>query len=335
LVNLKYVLVGELTSEHILLPTGQPMLNTPGGSVLYSMGGLGTWDTGGGLLARIGEDYPREWLRSIEQRGFNTDGVRIIPEALGLRSFLAYSGSFGPNWTNPVAHFTQLGIPFQKTLLGYQSPIDRKVNLNQPDPAAPHMTDIPSEYLNASAVHICPIDFLNQSQLLVTFRQATVTTLTLDPSPGCMNSSFLGNLRTHLEGLTAFLPSQEELRLLFWGKTNDLWEMAEALGAYGCELIIVKCGGRGQLLYDAITKRRWEVPAYPARVTDPTGVGDAFCGGFLAGFRQTYDPLHAVLYGNVSASLCIEGSGPFYAMDVLPGLAQARRKLLSEIVRMV
>lgn len=335
MVDLKYVLVGKLTREHILLPTGQPMLDTPGGSVLYSIGGLGTWDTGGGLLARIGEDYPREWLRSIEERGFDTDGVRIIPEALDLRSFLAYSGSFEPNWTNPVAHFAQLGIPFPKILLGYQSPIDQKVNPNQPDPAAPHVTDIPNEYLYTKAIHICHLDFFNQTQLLAAFRQAKITTVTLDPSPACMNNKNLNNLRIHLNGLTAFLPSEDELRSLFWGKTNDLWEMAEALGAYGCELIIVKCGGRGQLLYDAITKRRWEIPAYPVRVIDPTGVGDAFCGGFLAGFHQTYDPLQAVLFGNISASLCIEGSGPFYAMDVLPGLAQARRQFLAEIVHVV
>ena len=66
-----------------------------------------------------------------------------------------------------------------------------------------------------------------------------------------------------------------------------------------------------------------------------TGAGDAFCGGFLAGYRKTYEPLEAALYGNVSASLNVEGSGAFYPLDVLPGLAQARLEVLRAMVHEV
>ena len=68
---------------------------------------------------------------------------------------------------------------------------------------------------------------------------------------------------------------------------------------------------------------------------DPTGAGDSFCGGFLAGYRQTYEPVQAVLYGNISASLTIEGSGIFYALEGLPGLAQARLSALKDGIRKV
>jgi hypothetical protein len=88
-------------------------------------------------------------------------------------------------------------------------------------------------------------------------------------------------------------------------------------------------------LYDADRGRKWEIPAYPARVHNPTGAGDAFCGGFLAGYQRTYDPLEAVLYGNVSFSLVAEGEGPFYALDALPGLPQARLEYLRGSVREV
>ena len=94
-------------------------------------------------------------------------------------------------------------------------------------------------------------------------------------------------------------------QMLFEGRSNDLWEMAEALSAYGCDFVVIKRGERGQLLYDASSKARWEIPAYPARLANPTGVGDAFCGGFLAGYRRAYDPLEAVLHGNVSSSIDI------------------------------
>ena len=109
--------------------------------------------------------------------------------------------------------------------------------------------------------------------------------------------------------------------------------MAEALSVYGCEFIVIKRGERGQLLYDGASKTRWEIPAYPAQIVNPTGVGDAFCAGFLAGYRQSYDPVEAVLYGNISAAITAEGYGPFFALEVLPGLPQARLESLRQSVR--
>lgn len=123
--------------------------------------------------------------------------------------------------------------------------------------------------------------------------------------------------------------------MLFQNRTHDLWEMAETLASYGCEFIVIKCGARGQLLYDAATGSRWEVPPYPARFANPIGAGDAFCGGFLAGYRRTYDPLEAVLYGNIAASLVVEGNLATYALDALPGLNLARLESLRQMARKV
>jgi sugar/nucleoside kinase (ribokinase family) len=104
---------------------------------------------------------------------------------------------------------------------------------------------------------------------------------------------------------------------------------------YGCEYVVIKCGVRGQLLYDVKTKRKWEIPAYPARLADPIGAGDAFNGGFLAGYCQRYDPIEGVLHGNISASLKLEGSGALYPLDGIPGLAEARLNVLRDMVREV
>jgi sugar/nucleoside kinase (ribokinase family) len=120
---------------------------------------------------------------------------------------------------------------------------------------------------------------------------------------------------------------------LFQGRSTDLWEMAETLAGYGCEIIVIKRRSNGQYLYDHSSHTRWIIPAYPSRLVDPTGAGDAFCGGFLAGYRNTYSPLQAALFGNISASLTIEGPGPFYALDSLPALAQARLEALQMSVR--
>jgi sugar/nucleoside kinase (ribokinase family) len=189
--------------------------------------------------------------------------------------------------------------------------------------------------LQSRAAHLCPLDYMTTSRLLSTFRQANVTFLAMDPHAAFMTGTAIDDVRSLLQGLTAFLPSEQELRALFWGHTDDLWQMAEALGNFGCEFVVVKRGVHGQMLYDSVSKKRWEIPAYPARLVDLTGAGDSYCGGFLAGYLKTFDPLRAALYGSVSASLTIEGSGAFHALDTLPGLAQARLDALSGLVRQV
>jgi ribokinase len=150
-----------------------------------------------------------------------------------------------------------------------------------------------------------------------------------------MNANFLNDLRSLLQGITAFLPSEEEIRSLFWGRTNDLWEMAETLASFGCENVVIKRGGRGQYVYEGATGKKWEIPGYPSRLVDPTGSGDSFCGGFLSGYAATLDPLQAAMRGNISASFSIEGSGAFYLLDSMPGLAGARLSSLAGLVRQV
>ncbi len=286
-----------------------------------------------GLIARVGEDYPRRWLDEIAEVGFDTRGVRILPQSLDLRAFYAYTEGFVPHTDHPVGHFARLGLTFPKSLLNYrdhQAGLDSRSQLTA---YSLRQIDLPAEYFHATAAHFGPLDYLSHSLMPAVLRQAGFTTITLDPSPGYMVPSYWEHLPAILTGLTAFMTSAEKMRALFHGRSSDEWEMAESLSSYGCDLILIKRGEQGQFLYDRASKTRWEIPAYPARIEDPTGAGDAFCGGFLAGYRRTYDPVQAALHGNVSASLVVEGSGAFYALDVLPGLPQARLEVLRESVR--
>jgi ribokinase len=195
--------------------------------------------------------------------------------------------------------------------------------------------DIPDDYLTARAAYLCPMELVTQTQLIAGLKRGAVHTFILDPAPAAMTPASRRELPALLNGVTAFLPSEEEIRNLFQAETHDLWEMAEAVALYGCEYVVIKRGAQGQLLYDAAAKRRWEIPAYPSRVEDVTGAGDAFGGGFMAGFCKDYDALEGVLRGNVSASLKLEGLGAFHPLDVLPGLAEARLEALRDMVRRV
>lgn len=328
----QFLVFGQLTREYLLPAVGHPRLDMPGGSLLYAAAGLRVWESEIGLVGRVGNDYPREWLNQCMSRGFDTSGIRVIPRDLDVREFIAYSESFEANRINPVSHFARRDMTFPKSLLGYQPPDDKKKADRE---STLIITDIPNDYLTARAALLCPMDLVTQTQLIAGMKLGSVHTFVLDPGPSTMTRTARRELPALLNGVTAFLPSQEELNNLFWGETYDLWKMAEAVSMYGCEYVVIKCGARGQLLYDANNKHKWEIPAYPARLADPTGAGDAFCGGFLAGYCKNYDPLEGVLYGNVSASLKLEGSGAFYPLDVLPGLAEARLGALRNMVRAV
>jgi sugar/nucleoside kinase (ribokinase family) len=333
----RFIFVGDLRRDYAILPSGRPLVDVPGGSVLYAAAGLAIWepDPPPGVIARVGEDYPQEWIEMFRRRGLDTRGIKILPEAVDLRSFYIYIDRMTRLCDDALGHFNRLGLAFPRSLLGYQNRKNANDSRTQLSPISLRQGDIHPEFLDATAVHICPLDYLSHNVLPAVMRQAGFTIVTLDPSPGYMNPVFWNDLQALFSGLTAILPSEEEVRALFHGRSSDLWEMAEALAKYGCEMVVIKRGESGQLLYDASSKTKYEIPAYPSKTTDPTGAGDSFCGGFLAGYRKTFDPLQAVLHGNISSSLTLEGSGPFYALDVLPGLAQARLETLAQSVRKV
>ena len=333
-MDITFVVAGSIRREYILPPAAAPLLDAPGGSALYACGGLLTWTTDAvGALARVGEDLPRSWLTSIEGRGVDTQGIKILPQSIDLRDFVAFDQDFAITRGSPVSQFARRKLPFPKALLGYQAPTEPVEDSRRSALLSPSVTDIPTHYRDARAVHLCPLDFVSHHQLITAFRGSGVTTLTLDPSTGYMVPSFLQDLRVVFGALTAFLPSEKKLRSLYWGQTYDLWEMMSAVGSCGCEIVAVKREAGGQSLYDVSGKHRWEIPAYPARLADPTGTGDAYSGGFLAGFKATYDPLEAALHANVAASLKIEGSGAFYGLGVLEGLSKARLEVLRDLVR--
>ncbi len=330
---IRYLVAGKLQRDYILPLKGKPALDVPGGSLLYAVYGLNVWDAQIGLIGRAGEDYPREWLQKVDHQGFDTRGIHILPKSVDLRYFAAYPDAENRALTNPVSHFARLGLPFPKTMLGYVDPTMAEETRDKPTDITVRRTDFPEDYLDATAAHIAPLDFLSHTLLPPLFRQGRITTITLDPDAAYMTPMFWDEIPALLRGITVFHTSEDKLRSLFQGRSTDLWEMADALAAYGCEVVVVKRGVHGQYVLDTARHTRWAIPAYPANSVDPTGAGDAFCGGFLAGYRDTYDPLEAALRGNISASIMIEGSTPFYAVDVLPSLAQMRLESLRSLVR--
>jgi cytidine kinase len=333
---IRNLIAGELKQNFIITPGGEAHTNILGGSLTHAAVGLEIWEHDyGGLISRVGEDFPRQWIADLRALNYDTQGIRILPNALDLRQFLNYNESDAAQNENPVASYADLELPFPKALLGYAPPLQDIDSRTRPSDDTIRIKDVPEHYLNASSAHLCPLDFHSHQLLISLFAQNKINTLTLDPGEGYMHPIFWDDLSLLLNGITAFQVSEKKLHAIFRGRSTDLWEMAEELARFGCEIIVIKRKARGQMIYNHANHERWSIPAYPSQVIDPTGAGDAFGGGFLAGFRKTYDPVEASLYGNISASLVIEGCPPFYAIDAMPGLAEARLESLRSLARKV
>lgn len=329
------LLFGVLRRQYAIYPNAKVRLDSPGGNVLYAAAGLVVWQPqpAPGVVARVGCDYPQAWLDRFEREGLDVRGVQRLKEPIDLRHFVSYADLNTPKTDeDPVQQFAAANLPFPRELFGYR-PCERTLDSRTALlPTSLRAHDIPPVFRTATAAHICPIDYLSHSVLPAILRQYGFATITLDPSAGYMTPDSWHLIPSLLTGLTAFLPSEEEVRYLFKGRSNDLREMAQALAAWNCEVIVIKRGLAGQLVYDGAARKFWEIPSYPVNVVDPLGAGDAFCGGFLVGYRATFDPLEAALYGNISASLAVEGYDPLYALGALPGLAAARREALRNSV---
>ena len=310
-------------------------MDIPGGSAFFAAVGYRIWENGRspGLVSRVGENYPQTWLKTFQQQGLDTRGVKILPRALEKRVF--YVQGENGRWTedHPLPHFTKLVKPLPPVLYNYASPDNGKVRKRELTTNTLRQKDIPADYQTGTGVHLGTVDFLTHHLLPSIFRQLGFTTLTLEPCSQYMTPTFYPDIPGLVTGLTAFLPDEEQLRNLYQGKKADLWEMADELSSFGCSLIVIKRKDRSQLLYDHSAGKRWEIPAYPVQAVREIGVGPAFCGGFLAGYRRHFDPIQAVLYGSVSASLVAEGMDPYYALQTIAGLPRARLEALESMVR--
>lgn len=327
---IRYLISGLLTQSTIVTTDGRIRVDQPGGNALYTAGGLGLWDSSAGILATVGNNYPAEWLKHLEQRGMDIQGIHLVDEPLDVRHFSAYDQAGNVDRNAPVSIFLKLQAPLPRELLGYIPPDNQLDSRNRPGKFTLRPGDLPDEYLDATAVHLCPTDFLTHSLMPGYLRHGQIQTITVDPSPGYMNKTYWNEIPQVVTGITAFLPSEEDVYSLFEGRTRDLREIAAELASYGCEFVVIKRGLKGVLLYEHVSHSFWEIPAYPVQAIDPTGIGDAFCGGFLAGLRLKYDPFEAALMGGVSASFKVQGTSPYYPMEAMPELVNARLEILRE-----
>tara|TARA_R110002003_G_scaffold39_14_gene2534 strand:- start:3759 stop:4691 length:933 start_codon:yes stop_codon:yes gene_type:complete len=89
-------------------------------------------------------------------------------------------------------------------------------------------------------------------------------------------------------------------------------QFSAATGLEGKGNVIVRAGEFGSLTVGGSLDKLWLPPFYQdgaSEVVDPTGAGNTFLGGFMAGWNLTHDIKESSIYGVVAASFAIEQIG--------------------------
>lgn len=325
------ILAGRLQREYILPAASSARLDVLGGNLAYAAAAFASWGGKAGLVSRVSADFPLDRLTRLEALGFLLEGVHPVAEPLDSRYFVAYGEGNKASFDNPVTHFAERQLPFPPELLGYQPP-QKYCSKTDYVSDSFRVTDMPRPFLEANAAHICPIDFISHKILPSVLKAGMIQTLTMRACSCYMDPIFWEDIRALISDLTVFMMTETQALKLFQRRSLDLWEISEHLAGYGPQAVVVHTGEGTAHLYDRVSRKRWIIPAYRSCVCDPTGMLDAFDGGFLAGFQQSHEPLEAALCGNISAAVAGEGSGPYFLLECLPGLKEMRLQVLRQQV---
>ncbi|KAL3700793.1 hypothetical protein R1sor_018815 [Riccia sorocarpa] len=311
--------------DDIVYPDGHTAMCCLGGGGPQTAFGMKVWASDEeriGLGARIGSDFPascREWLEKMK---IDVSGLLPWPyPTLRAWQVLEEDGRRGQVWR------VELGEEVWAML-------------------RPTVKELPPPYRKAKAYHACVHPSSLDKDFMQELRDTGAAVVSIEPYTHAEDILTRVELQALVTGGHIFSPNEvEAVSLVGPGPPLDLVDRLVELGA---KVVSLRRGHLGCLVHRADTGETWEVPAIHevekglprARdkrweeagmigVVDPTGCGNSFCGGFLAGWVQTRDLLTAALCGSVAASFMVEHEGvPQIPLLKLKSQADARFQLL-------
>ena len=225
------------------------------------------------LLAAVGEDFEeyRVWL---ESHNIDTRGARCIP-GVYTASFFATTdranAQIATFYPGAMAFAAQLPI---KELQGEPPAL---IMISPNDPAA--MTSYAQECQELGIPYI------------------------YDPSQQIIRLSEQ-ELRQGIEGALALFVNDYEFALIQKHAGMSIGEILECV-----EFMVVTRGEQGATVYCG--SRAYPIPGIPPeQIADPTGVGDAFRGGYLKAYSHHMDWETCGRVGALAATYCLEQHGP-------------------------
>ena len=301
------VVCGSLTTDNVVTADGRMLPQSCGGNVVYAALGARLWGPSVGLVSRAGADYPADFLDGLAARGLDLDGIACVDTPHGMNVAFCYRPDGSRVRAFPPEVIAR--IPFGErrrytdyTTRGEAARYDVWLRF------APGAADVPPAWARAaSGLHLAAMPVQRQQAIAHRLRARLDLHLQLD-SPWYDERSPGADFHTGLlRDIDLLLPSEADL--LLWRPGADPLHTAARLARQGHRPVLVKRGAAGCTLLDPDGLQAFSMPAFPAAVADPTGAGDAFCGGLLAGWRLHADLARAAVCGTVSASFAVEGAG--------------------------
>lgn len=285
------ITAGNLSLDDTVNPDGQAGA-APGGDALYSALGAAAWRYPVAVLSRVGADYPVAFMEQIVGLGIAIDMLRRLP--------------------GPTVHYRITNTDSNERHYEHLTPESR---LHELSPQGSDLDAVPG----ARWVHVAAMPIDLQAGVISRCR-AERTPYSLDPHEEYI-VGYEGQLRDLIRG-SVFMPSELEVAIMFPDLAGDQPPSAAAEAAasrlleMGARSVAIKLGASGCFVADFSC--RAALPALPIAVVDSTGAGDAFCGGFLAGYLTTSSLLLGAVCGTISAAHVVKGFGAFHSELPIP-----------------
>jgi adenosine kinase len=224
------------------------------------------------VMATVGEDFSdyRAWL---DEKGVDTSLMKVVPGVF-TASFFATTDRDSAQ----IASFYPGAMGF--SAMQSLKELDRKPDIVVVSPSAPDaMMKFPAECRELGIPYL------------------------YDPSQQVLRLEG-AELARDMEGAHFLFCNDYEFGLIS-KKTG--WSLDQILGHV--KILVITRGKDGADLYvggDAV-----HIPTVPEeKIVDPTGVGDAFRGGFLTGYSHGFDWKLCGEIGSLAAVYCLEQRGP-------------------------
>jgi len=223
------------------------------------------------VMATVGEDF-EEYRTWLEGKGVDTTLMQVIPGV--------FTASFFATTDTSNAQIAS----FYPGAMGHASSQSLKELPSKPD-----------------LVLVSPNEPRAMTKFAAESRQLGIPYL-YDPSQQVLRLEG-EELARDMEGAYLLFCNDYEFGLIS-KKTG--WSLEQVLKHV--KVVVVTQGKDGATLYT--NGEELHIPTVPERqIVDPTGVGDAFRGGFLAGYSQGFDWKLCGEIGSLSAVYCLEQTG--------------------------
>lgn len=276
------VTIGWLTVDDIVLTDGTCRMAVPGGGALYSAVGARLWERPVGIHSVAGRPHAAVTRARLADWGIDAAGIGECA-GNGLELWLLHESEVHKQQVPKLTSSNALDLDAARGPL-------------------------PTAYHAARGFHIAPqgpASSIANAERLAALPGRPVVTMDI-LADGFIDAGAYRDL-AFLDRLTAFLPSEAEIRRIWQPMSIEGWLVDQAV-RHGCHMV-AKLGERGSLVCAAGTGELVHVPAFPARVVDTTGAGDGYCGGFIAGLVAGEPLLHCAAMATVAASYVVEACG--------------------------